>query len=45
MVGLIASCILGLLGGFFLLRGKKIQSVGMMLLGAALIVASYVMFG
>jgi hypothetical protein len=44
MISMIVSLILGLLGGFFLLRGKKTQNVSMMLVGGLLIVLSYWLF-
>jgi len=42
--GMVASIILGLLGTFYLVRGKKTQSPRLMLIGAVLIVLSYVLF-
>jgi len=40
----VLSFVLGIFGGFFLIRGKKKQDVRMMLVGAVMIVLSYVMF-
>ncbi len=42
--GMVASSILGSLGFFYLLRGKKTQNTRMMLIGAVLLVLSYVLF-
>jgi len=38
------STIMGLVGGYMMLRGKKIQQPKMILWGAALIVLSYLLF-
>jgi hypothetical protein len=41
---MLASSVVGLLGGYYMYRGKKTQSVKMILWGAALIIASYFLF-
>ena len=41
---LLGSVVFGILGLYFLYRGKKIQSPRLMLLGAVLLVASYFLF-
>ncbi|HVZ81181.1 MAG TPA: hypothetical protein VHE12_10375 [bacterium] len=41
---LIVSTLMGILGGYFMYRGKKIQNVQMILWGGALIVLSYLIF-
>jgi hypothetical protein len=41
---MIASLVVGTLGLYFLIRGKKTQDPAKMILGAALLVASYWVF-
>ncbi|HEY5039167.1 MAG TPA: hypothetical protein VIJ93_08870 [bacterium] len=41
---IVVSCIMGFIGGYLMLRGKKIQEPKMILWGAALIVLSYLLF-
>ena len=40
----IASTVVGMLGVFFLIRGKKTQNTNMMIAGGVLLVASYWLF-
>ena len=44
MFKILASTIMGTLGGYYMYRGKKIQNMKMILVGAVLIVLSYFMF-
>jgi hypothetical protein len=44
MFKILGSLVTGMLGVFFLIRGKKTQSPKLMILGAVLIVASYYLF-
>ncbi len=44
MFSILASTVVGLLGGYFMYRGKKTQNVKMILWGAAMVVASYFLF-
>ena len=41
---IIASFIMGVLGGYFMYRGKKTQNVSMIVWGGVLIVLSYFLF-
>ncbi len=43
-MSLVLSLVLGTLGLFFLLRGKKTMNPGMMIVGGVLLVLSYVLF-
>jgi len=43
-MSLVISLVLGTLGLFFLLRGKKTMNPGMMIVGGILLVLSYVLF-
>jgi len=42
-MSLVFSCVLGSLGIFFLIRGKKTMNSGMMIAGGILIVLSYLL--
>ena len=44
MFKILASTIMGILGGYYMYRGKKTQNMKMVLGGAVLIVLSYVVF-
>ena len=44
MFSFLASTVVGLLGGYFMYRGKKTQNVKMILWGAVMVVASYFLF-
>ena len=44
MFKILGSLVVGMLGFYFLIRGKKTQSPKLILLGAVLIVASYYLF-
>ncbi len=41
---ILASTVVGLLGGYYMYRGKKTQNFKMILWGAVLIILSYVVF-
>jgi len=41
---MVVSSIVGILGGYYMYRGKKTQNVKMILWGAAMVVASYFLF-
>ena len=44
LVEMVVSSIIGILGGYYMYRGKKTQNVKMILWGAAMVVASYFLF-
>ena len=44
MFKILVSAIMGLLGPYYMYRGKKTQNLNMILIGAALIVLSYFLF-
>lgn len=44
LVMMAVSSIVGLLGGYYMYRGKKTQNVKMILWGAGMVIASYFLF-
>lgn len=44
LVQMVVSSIIGILGGYYMYRGKKTQNVKMILWGAAMVIASYFFF-
>jgi len=44
LVLMVVSSIIGILGGYYMYRGKKTQNVKMILWGAGMVIASYFLF-
>ncbi|HJT23699.1 MAG TPA: hypothetical protein VJ873_03940 [bacterium] len=44
LVQMMISSVIGMLGGYYMYRGKKTQNVKMILWGAAMVIASYFLF-